>query len=415
MKSLKKIILILPLILLYTCEDNNQKYFDVLFVATFNNNFAADTVESFLVIQDTLGNVLADTSWSGDTHFGLFSSKKGMVPEYISVTFITKGRSENAATLHTYYKIPSRSHWIWDGINIEDKFVGKINLSFINIPSHSDASLSVEGWHPYLHQIVEGQTYSLKTLSEESDILIMLKTDVGAIYKWLTGITVGSNIEVDLSSSQIASEVTLPKPNDCFHIDYDLSGYINTSTYHFAKAYRLITNYYENYQDDDIKAYYPKNITSFNLRVSCGQPEVSEGPYWTNMWYQMTFGELPQEFVKTDANVEIMNSDIDDLVIYRNGSFDQYDLYFTDTKLNTWRISMNPSIGSTKLPQLPTSVFDTYTELDRSNFNLSEISLYDYVGIESQEELLDILFKTDNVYIYDIISTVYFKIISNVN
>lgn len=410
MRSFIKIVLIFPLILLYTCEDNNQKYFDLLFEATFNNNFAADTVESFLVIQDTLGNVLADTSWSGDTHFGLFSSKKGAVPEYISVTFITKGTSENV-TLHTYYKIPSRSHWIWDDIHIDDKFVGKINLSFINIPNHSDASLSVEGWHPYLHQIVAGQTYSLKTLSEESDILIMLKTDNGAIYKWVTGITVGSNIEVNLSSCEIANEVTIPNPNN-YPLKYYLNGYFNTSTHHFTKAYRLITNSFDNYQDDDIKVYYPNNVTSFNLRLTYYEVEYEE-PLWFNAWYQLTFGELPLEFVKIDASVEIMNSDIDDLVIYRNGSFDQYDLYFTDTKRNTWTISMNPSIGSTKLPHLPTNVFDTYTELDRSNFSLSEITLLDFVGIESHEELLDILFKTDNVYIYDIISTLYFRTVPN--
>ncbi|MFC1565897.1 hypothetical protein ACFL4B_03030 [Candidatus Neomarinimicrobiota bacterium] len=408
MNTFHRVILIIPLLLLYTCEDNDQKYFDLLFEATFSNNFAADTIESFLVIQDTLGNVLADTSWSGDTHFKLYSSKNGDVPEYISVTFITKGPSENA-TLHTYYKIPSKSHWIWDDINIEDKFVGKINLSFINIPSHSDASLSVKGWHPYLHQIVEGQTYSVKTLSEESDILLMLKTDNGAIYKWITDIPVGSNMEVDLSSYQVANEVTIPNTNKCTSY---LDGYFNTSTHHLTKAYRLITNSFDNYQDDDIKVYYPNNVTSFHLRITYYEVEY-EDPLWHNTWYQRTFGELPLEFVMIDANAEIMNSDIDDLVIYRNGSFDQYDLYFTDAKRNTWIISMNPSIGSTKLPQLPTSVYDTYTELDRSNFNLSEITLLDYVGINSQEELIDILFKTDNVYIYDIISTLYIRTVPN--
>jgi len=54
MTTFYRIILIIPLFLIYTYEDNKQKYFDLLFEATFKNNFAAGWLDNSINIASVL-------------------------------------------------------------------------------------------------------------------------------------------------------------------------------------------------------------------------------------------------------------------------------------------------------------------------------------------------------------------------
>jgi len=404
MKNLQ--LLIIPLLVFISCEETEETDVDLgdyhLFTATFEEGEFADDVTSFIFISDGDGNVLADSGFIGAASFELFADTSlSPPPDKIGVTTVTK--------VGEYYRIVTNlgidkgSEWTWYNPYYEPEEIGQSYYNFTNLPDNLfRVIISSNG--RYRSAFNDSDTYELSHNESLEDVLIMgLLNDGSAIYKIVQGVSVGETHSIDFSEFSVANQIIMNNNSD-LNCDYSrLYGYDSNDSFISYKRHRLNYSGGEGISWDSNQNFifnYPPEFGKFRTQAYVGD---SWGTTGGKNWYQTTAGEIPQTFEKIDADISVINSEINNFEMNLTGTFDQWEMELRSSRdtgdIDFWYVYVNPSINNGKLPSFSTSISNEYPELLRQDFIMNSVAVTDWLCAENYEEYHDLFFYTDGYYL----------------
>ena len=222
---MKKLLFILPLLILISCEETEESDIDLgdyhLFTATFEEGELDDNATSFIFISDNEGNVLADSSFIGTASFELFADTSLSPPTgKIGVTILTK-RDGEYFDIQTNLGIDRGSEWTWHNPHYEPEVIGQSYYTFINLPDDLiRVIISSNGHYERTSNINNDDTYEVSHYENLEDVLIMgLLNDGTAIYKFVQDVSAGETHSIDFNGFSVTNQIicllyTSPSPRD---------------------------------------------------------------------------------------------------------------------------------------------------------------------------------------------------------
>ena len=375
----------------------------ILFSATFHEEYDP-AVKSFIFISDSLGSVIADTSFYGSGSF-TFSKKYtiGTAPNKIGVTTVTDNQGQLELITNLGIDIGSDFHYHNPHSNPEK--IGSSEYSFINIPvNYYKIIVSSKGHYSRFWTDSDSVIFSLDHYYDNEDVLIMLFNDDGtAAHLVVENVQIGSYNIVDLSTFEPSSQSVLSNISGMDNDYLSAYGYNNGDSYiSDNRIARLVPGWGINRmwnEDGNFILNYPSLdlISNFRVDAYVGSPWGEPGG---KNYAQTTSGSLPSSIEKIDADVDLINSDLNNFEINHSGIFDQWSVSLEDTSINSyWTIYNSSSTSTMILPLLPTSVIDEYPSLSISSFNLIRIRLTDWMCAENYKEWVELFHSSSNYYL----------------
>ena len=402
MKNLQ--LLIIPLLVFISCEETEETDVELgeyhLFTATFEEGEFSDDVTSFIFITDGDGNVLADSSFIGAASFELFADTSlSLPPDKIGVTTVTK-LGEHFEII-TNLGIDKGSQWTWYNPYYSPEEIGQSYYTFTNIPDDLRSVIISSNGHSRTAFINDNDTYELSHYESLEDVLIMcLLNDGSAIYKFVQGVSVGETHSVDFSGFSVSNQ-TIMNNNSDLNCDYSqLWGYDSNDSFIQYKRHRLYYGGGEGISWDSNQNFifnYPPELGKFRTIAYVGDGWGTTGG---KNWSQGTAGEIPTTFEKIDADISVINSEINNFEVNLTGTFDQWGINLRNSEASgDWIVYISPSIDNGKLPSFPTSISNEYPELLRQDFIMNSVTVTDWLCAENYEEWHDLYFYTDGYYL----------------
>ena len=227
-----------------------------------------------------------------------------------------------------------------------------------------------------------------------------LLNDGSAIYKFVQDVSVGETHSIDFSGFSVANQ-TIMNNNSDLNCDYSrLDGYDSNDSFISYKRHRLNYSGGEGISWDSNQNFifnYPPELGKFRTTAYVGDGWGTTGG---KNWYQTTAGEIPQTFEKIDADISVINSEINNFEVNLTGTFDQWSINLSHSENSgNWVVFVNPSINNGKLPLFPISISNEYPELLREDFIMNRVVVTDWLCAENQEEWHDLLFNTDGYFL----------------
>ncbi len=386
-----------------TTEPNNS-YSDNLFTANFTNSWlCSDCGEGIIVISDTSGNVIADSTWFGNSQIKFLKSELDSVPIRISVTVIYRRANwdEKYIFIASYLNIPVGSSWTFKGLPVRDS-VGTAILNFKNIPSHDEYIISTLDNLSYSNWNLLDSSMIVKMNRNPDNCYIKLNTpNNSSNYIWLSEIYNGTNYNIDLIDSKITNKKNINFPNGQSYYS-ELHGFLLPADHYNGHYYLDIVSGNDS-MHNSIELNYPDSIfTDFETSMFLND--------YNTQWYHKIYGEIPGSFYKADANFTILNAIQDSFKIEATGICDCiYSGWYQNVNNNTyiinWGVYSSPEFYSYSLPQLPGLVKEKFPFIDREEFEMFWVSMTDYTSISSFKDFLDAEFNSDE-YFYNFINEV---------
>ncbi len=403
-KSLKNfIMLVIVVLLVLSCKNTSKPDTtpDYLFKATFTNNWVEADKKCIIFISDLDGNVLAENTFSGDASFELNISEEltKSLDDIEAINVTTVKEYYNYISILTYINIPVGSSWTWKGTpSANNESVGIVDFNFQNIPNNAGYVLSSKWSSHYSFSTTLPSQFSLNLYETPMNIYLKLNTiDNGVKYVWLNNVVPGDQ-EADLSNMNNTKSKVIQIDGTYGYKKY-LYGFPNPN-HRYEGVYRLDYGYDDTDQSvSSIEVYYPENKFS-DYRTSLYS--YDETGSYINYYYQSIYGDIPDEFIKINADFNFINTTYDNFEISANGDFIETGSLWNDTNDNQWYVYSDKTTLEYELPKLPNSVTQLFG-LKRESFVLRTVRLINYPELSSYDEIMDILFKSDD-YFYDVVN-----------
>jgi|TARA_B110001454_G_scaffold95206_1_gene90384 hypothetical protein len=396
-------LLILPLLIWVSCEEESPEEIETnLITATFKNGFCLPDFNSFLVVSDEDGEILADTSFQGDVSFNLRTDENVNAPDKINITLIRMTEWGTLAVT-TNLSIDKGANWTWDNpYHDEPESQGSSYYTFSNVSENNVSRVVLSSKGFYYRTTVDNtsSTYSLNHYHTTEDVSIMAyKEDGTAIYTILEDVQIEQTYNVDLSTFLPATYkiITNSTGEECDNIT--LHGYDADDSVIRYNRHRFTDRGYVDgggwNANGDCFVNYPSEFSKFGTHITVGQYAV----VGEKDWYQRTFGDIPESVEKINADISVVKSDPLDFEVSTSGVFDQCFVQFDDSLSNSyWTFYVNPNISSGSILIMPSSVYAEYPELSGAYFKMRSVGVSDYLCVDSYQEWLELYFSTDGYY-----------------
>lgn len=370
-----------------------------LFKATFTNDWLPNwSGQAIIFLSDNDGNILAEKVWTGNDGFEMYLND-GIRTYPITINVTTMKRNPVIVELYitTYMNIPVGSSWTWKGgpsTNFSNSF--SVDFRFQNVPEHEKYRMSSKWLSSSGSDIRLSDNYDF--FESPTDFYIKLNTtNNGVKYYWVNDVVSGIR-QVDLSNMKSASSHTINLPGTAGYW-LSLNGIVNPG-HRYKESYYLDHN--QSYSDNSITVYYPESFfTDFKTKIYYYDDPTGKG-YWS----QTTYGKIPNQFTKIDADFDYVNTSRDNYEISASGDYTQTASQWISRDYNYyWYIYGGKGVTKYKLPIFPSSAFQLFYFLDRSSFNLWEAGLQYYPELSSYDDVLSKLFNSPE-YFYDVVNEV---------
>ena len=389
------------ILFIISCEDENASSDNLLIDATFKNNWTSADHKTFLLIQNLNGDLIADTSFTGNTSLRLVAKDSENVPERIIVTTVAKF-DDSYISVVSNAGVRSGVRWTWDGLEDENILMFTSNISFSNMSEFERGVLSANGQYLRLDEFEGDHTfehYGDKNSTE--DILFMAyKNDGTGYYQILSEASIINNsFTIDGNDLNLANYKLISNNSGEVANNVLLYAYENQESFASKNQHRL--GYYgwrqEDFDDNEnFHSYYPPEYSKFVTNLTSG--------YWSSQgqksWYQKIFGEIPNSLEKINADFQLVDSSATNFGINSTGDYDNIAFNFSsEMSFGTiaWSIYLNPEVQNivSSLPNLSGEVIEFYNEFSSTEFllSLSRVSITDFLCADNNDEWTDILFS----------------------
>lgn len=362
---------------------------NALFTGRFVNNWlCADCGPGILFVQDMSGNLLGQSSWTGNATVVIEDLNQSLSDTgNVSITTL-RGDGYGNVNLATYLDIPRGEIWTFRGVpRVDLNFYQTIDFNLSLVPQHSGWSVSNAYAELWGEETEISTTLSLKTYKAETGVYLRLSnTSNGTGYVWYDDVE-PQEYDVTLNNLKWPTEHSIQFPSGAQEARTLLYGYPVAGDYNNG-SFLLDRVRFE--------------ASSTTMRVYAPQSEMQD--YRTYMYYfkddgwtyNTVFGDIPSQFESIGARVTVVSGSKDSFEISTTGTFDQIRSYWrfrSGASVYTWNVFGRHDLKNYRVPGFPSLVSQYYPTMLRSQFLLSRIDLIDYPELTSNQEILDIRFK----------------------
>ncbi len=365
-----------------------------LFKATFTNYWLHAGEEALLFLSDEDGNLLAEKLFSGNTTFEInegdvLNKKKLSSLRWISVTVVKHDG------IVTNMNVPLGSWWTWKGrYSPKDSNPLSVTLDFKNCPTHNGFVVSSLWSHFSSTTGYLTFPYTYHYYVSPMDLYVMLNTESGKMYKWITNISHGTTLQDDFSTmiSTKSRTVTL---SDCpYGYKFYLYGFTHRG-YHYEGNYLLDTDHDYNTNLTALQVHYP-NSDFDDYRTSI---YVYTDQNRHSLYYQAVYGDIPTSFRKIGADFEIVNSSFTNFEVTTSGSFLETRSLWQGKIF--WQVYSDNQTTKYSLPQLPSSAYNNFG-IRNEDYSLYWVDLLDYPELNSYSDILYHTFYASHFFFDDV-------------
>ncbi len=404
-------IIALLLIMLGSCKkdsdqnpDNDEP--DFLFKANFVQDWLSPHAgEAMIFISDNDGIILSEMTWTGNDSFEMQAIVAPIeYPDSINITTVYFDPYENRFFLTTNLSIPVGSEWTFKGFKKpENVTLNEVNFIFENVPDHKGYVVS-DLWNSKANEGSMAQPFSFNLSESPTSVFLKMNTvSYGLRYTWFNNVTEGTRNE-DLSVSILKESTvhSIDLNGISSGLEASLHGYSNSGQ-HTKGSYRLdVVNDNVNTFQTALFAYPGNEFTDYRTLLRF-YDDFSAASYWT----QVTYGPIPGDFIKMNADFDIVNSSINNFEIAALGEFTQTKSVWSDEKNNNWTVYGKRSITKYQLPVLSAYLSGKFN-IERSLFKIQEVELIHFPALETHEDVLEVLFNSSD-YLYDVVDVVRYR------
>lgn len=332
-----------------------------------------------MFLSDEEDNIIAESLWEINSVIEFDLPEDYLLrSSNFSVTLVYE-RSEDNIYISTYLDISPGTVWYYSpSISDNNSYLGYKDLLFENIPNHERYCFAVDDYS-YNGSQTLAENFSYRYYNENHDALLLLKLD-NELDKYIKINDVFNQTNVDLSDMQQCDEKVLASNSNTEPISYSLIGHNEISNCDYSH-YDLGSTEVD--AGEPVNIEYPANTYDF-FRTTIRQ--IKDNEYWT----QMTFGDVPDEIGRIDADFELLKDSPSDFQINAEGTFDVFSSGWEYREKNSryyYYIHGPKDDTQLFLPKLSNLVKSKYLNLTRDDFSLWYSMIIDYNGISSYSEL----------------------------
>ena len=357
-----------------------------LMTINFQGDFINPKLKAIVFVSDMAGIPLADTTITGNPSVVLYAKTVATPPYQVTIVKWEPDMHNFLVTMMTYqYVMPGE----WTIHGKRRVSAGDVAISLKNIPPHTGPILYSGSGHSN-HTFATSGTFPLYKSPDE--LYIRINTASGPMFKWTYGLSVGANIDVDLSSMDKAEKNTITLPFMAQDFNARVYGYHDTD---YTSALPVMTDEVlgNGTSVDKVVVSYPADdFISFQTRL-----EMIES--WTSLLtYSYTRdGTIPESFVKTGAEITDIQTTGNKVGFKTTGSFTVTAATWTFLDAGNlafeWTVYGPDTISSVTLPALPGALTNMFPTLSLDSLHLKHIELTDHQDISSYPAYLHAIFN----------------------
>jgi len=351
-----------------------------LFKIEFKGNSSeANQLKGIIFLSDAEDHIIAESKWEDNSiiEFPLVEGYSALGSSF-NVTIVYESSTDNIR-IKTYLDISLGTAWQYSLSVSDNDILGTKDLLFENIPNHEEYCFSTDYKSKISLQPLSTQ-FSYQYIDESHDAILLLKSD-NEIDKYLEINDVFNQTHIDLADMQLCDEKILASTSSSESIRYSITGFKNLSANCEISRYYLGGNEFA--AGEPVRIEYPSNVFDY-LQTNITQLKGNES------WYQVSFGEMPDDISWLSADFEIIKDLPSDYQIQTEGTFDMcYSQWRWSEGNNSYAYYIHGSKDKTHLylPKFSALVKDEYPNLSRDEFSLWYSMIIDYEGLNSYEEL----------------------------
>lgn len=362
-----------------------------LMTLDFTDNYVNPKLGAIAFISDMEGNLLADTSFTGNRNIVLYPMAGKQAPGKFMVTIATwePDMHNFTVTMHSWMYI-SPSEWRLKGNRHES--TGQISVTLSNVPAHNGPVLFANQGFSNLTFNTTARVNSLYAATD--DLYIRLHTAAGTRYTWQHDVVPGESYTVDMNGATDAASETITFPGMAAYYETYLYGY-KTTDYENTFSTQADEALGDGTAAGSVTVSYPPDVyAGFHTDMKYIEDWSSN-----SMWQYHVNGVIPGAFKKIEASVvsTTQASQPPRLSLSSNGVFTLANATWQFSAKNnqnfTWTISGPDSVTLMALPKLPPSMAKMFPVLALDSLTYSNVELASYFSYPSYPTFVSACFN----------------------
>ena len=379
------------LLLVVSCkkDKNDPKPSEPVLTINFTDKFIPDQIPAIVFLSGKDGKTFLDTTCISNGSYELFSPDGAATPENFMVTIVSSELYWHSLIVHinTYTGIDKGAEWTLQGTKPDT--VSSSSITLENMPEISGPILySGQG---FSNLTFNPTNRSIWNYQLPDDLYVKIQTDTGQYYSYNAELMTGGSYTIDMSAAEKTESQTVTLPMQVENYETKVFGYKNDD---FDSPIPIVVEYLisDGMMTDNILLHYPPAIFSgFHTSMMIQETYLSE-----LSWFYQNEGEIPDQFVKIDADILTSEFTDDKLTIQSGGSFDMVAAHwqFIDHSLMFYEWQMHASDTTTVmiLPEIPSAFLRMFPTISHDSLQYQYTELTEFQQLESYTSLINKIF-----------------------
>ena len=359
----------------------------VLMTVNFTENYINPKLGAILFASDSLGNVIADTTFKGNGKAILYAKPGIKIPSRFMFTIATWEPSMHnfEISLKSYLQV-STSEWTLQGHRPDTLGHFTVNLSNV---AQSATILYANSGYANLTTITN-DVVNLSYLDPD-DLYIKIDDNQSQKYQWISNIHPGETYNIDMASAQTPAFTSISLSG--VYYEARIWGFKSTD---FENSQPIMTNFTlgevpagNQIQVPLLAEHFPAYHTELKLIESWD----SAASYTCRQ-----NGDIPAAFQKINARIQSMAVHPSGVVeVHPGGDFTTanvtWQFYAHNNQIFTWTICGPDTTTMFRLPKLSSSLQQTFPTLSTDSLNFYNVELVKFPDLDSYDKFINAVFN----------------------
>lgn len=388
-------LLLVTLFLSVSCKkDKNNPLPEVpILTLNFIDKFIPDQIPAIVFLSGNDGSTFLDTTCISNGSYELFPAEGAVIPENFMVTIVSSELYWHSLIVHinTYSGIEKGSIWTLQGTKPDT--ITSSNITLENMPEISGPILySGMG---FSNLTFNPTNRSIWNYQSPDDLYVKIQTDTGQFYKYEKELMTGGNYSIDMSTAKITEKQIVALPLQVENYEAKVYGYKDD---YYDSPIPVVAEYLisDGVTTESIFLNYPPAIFSgFHTNIMIQETYLSD-----YSWFYQNEGDIPNQFVKIDADIISSEPTPGKLSIQSGGSFDMIAAHwqFIDHALMfyEWQMFASDTTNTMILPEIPSSFLRMFPTISHDSLHYQYTELTEFQRLDNYNMLINRLFDPEH-------------------
>jgi hypothetical protein len=356
----------------------------------FTNDFINPIFGVIVFVSDMQGRCLADTSFNGNGTLSVQAGMETEIPGRFMVTMVVPEMGEHKVLVNmSTYLYTGTADWNLTGARTDT--LGHATITLTNLPQMAGPVLYSSSGFFNLTTVVTSKPVLL--YKNPDDLYIKLPTASGTKYKWITGLSLNGDLQIDAGTAEPAGLTNISLPGQAIYYEAKVLGYLEPG-FNSTIPYTVDLAFGDGTPASTIPVSHPVQLFS-GYHTDIFYLESWESPA---TWRYQADGEIPQEFKKINASVSSMDVSSGKVSVQKAGHYEVSVATWNFSAQNmpefSWCLFGPDTVSVFVLPDLSTKFVQRYPELKIDSLVFQSVSLLHFIEPVTYEGFLDQILKS---------------------